>query len=100
MKKRVFVVLKKYFYSIHGVDVPYTPDGGDILLFDSYDVAKAKALDWCSCLAEQVSVLTDVGELPDAACQIDSLVMQCLGRSFYGVSCERVVAEVYQKYVL
>lgn len=100
MKKPVFVVLKKYFYSVRGVDTPFTTDGGDIALFDSYDEAKQQALRWCRNLAEQVSMLTDVGELPESACQIDNLVMQCVGRGFVDVSCERIGAEIYQKYVL
>lgn len=100
MKKPVFVVLKKYFYSVRGVDTPFTSDGGDILLFGSYEEAKKQALKWCSDLAEQVNLLSDIGELPEAACQIDNLVMQCVGHGCYGVVFVRIGAEIYQKYVI
>lgn len=100
MKTPVFVVLKKYFYSAHGVDTPFTSDGGDILLFGSYEEAKKQALKWCCNLAEQVNLLCDVGELHEAACQIDNLVMQCVGHGCHDVVCVLISAEIYQKYVL
>lgn len=100
MKKPVFVLLKKYFYSVNGVDTPFTSDGGDVLLFENYETAKVQALKWCSNLANQVSLFVDVGELPEPACQIDNLVMQCIGRNCNDIACVRIVAEIYQKYVL
>lgn len=100
MKKPVFVVLRKYFSVANGFDTPFTSDGGDILLFDSYEGAKAHALTWCERLARCVSTLCDCGELSPAACQIDNLVMKCVGRDCSYPLYVRVVAEVYQKYVL
>lgn len=79
---------------------PFCPDGGDILLFGSYDEAKESALKWCRGMADDVICLSDCGELPDVACQIDNLVLQCLGRFCSDDSYERVEVEIYQKYVL
>ena len=100
MKKPVFVVLRKYFYVVNGVDTPFTPDGGDIVLFGSYESAKEAALNWCRRFAKNVSTLCDYGEISAAACQIDDMVMQCVGRDCYDGLYMRVGAEVYQKYVL
>lgn len=100
MEKPVFVVLRKYFSFANGFDTPFPCDGGDIKLFGSYEDAKEHALTWCERLAGSVSTLCDCGELPAAACQIDNLVMQCVGRDCSYPLYVRVVAEVYQKYVL
>lgn len=100
MNKPVFVVLRKYYHVVYGVVTPFSPDGGDILLFSSYDAAKEYALTWCSRLASQVSTLCDCGELSPSACQCDNLVMQCFGRECFDNAYVRVVAEIYQKDVL
>lgn len=100
MEKPIFVVLRKYFYVVNGIDTPFTPDGGDIMLFGSYEAAKAHALTWCGRLARRVSTLCDCGELSAAACQCDNLVMQCVGRECHDNMYVRVGCEVYQKYVL
>ena len=100
MEKPIFVVLRKYFYVVNGIDTPFTPDGSDVLLFGSYNDAKAHALTWCERLARRVFTLCDCGELSAAACQCDNLVMQCVGRECLDNMYVRVRAEVYQKYVL
>lgn len=100
MKKPVFVVLRKFYHVERGVYSPFSPDGGDILLFNSYDTARESALSWCARLSAQVSTLCECGELPEAPCQYDNLVMQCLGRECYDNVYVRVIAEIYQKYVL
>lgn len=100
MDKPIFVVLRKYYHLCGGYVSPFSPDGGDILLFDSYDDAKAFALKWCGRLAPRVSVLCDCGELSAAACKCDNLVMQCRGNECFDNTYVRVIAEVYQKYVL
>lgn len=100
MEKPVFVVLRKYYRSERGVYSPFSPDGGDVLLFGTYEAAKENALTWCSRMARNVSTLCECGELPAAACQYDNLVMQCLGRDCYDGGFTRLIAEVYQKYVL
>lgn len=100
MEKPVFVVLRKYYHVVGGVVAPFSPDGGDILLFGSYDAAKASAIKWCGQLSPRVSTLCDCGELSAAACQCDNLVMQCRGNECFDNAYVRVVAEVYQKYVL
>ena len=100
MEKPIFVVLRKYFCVVNGINRPFAPDGGDILLFGSYEAAKAHALTWCGLLARSISLLCDCGELPAAACQCDSLVMQCIGRECHDNIFVSISAEVYQKYVL
>lgn len=100
MGKPVFVLLKKYFYVVNGFDTPITPDGYDVLLFGSYDDAKEKALAWCAQLARNVATLCDCGELSAAASQGDDLVMQCCGNECFYNAYVRVIAEIYQKYVL
>lgn len=100
MEKPVFVVLKKYFHVVNGIDTPFTPDGGDIMLFGSYDEAKESALKWCEYFSHDVFTYCDNGELPAAPCNYDNLVMQCVGSKCYELHLVRVVAEVYQKYVL
>lgn len=100
MENPIFVVLRKYFYAVNGIDTPFTPDGGDIMLFGSYEAAKEHALTWCGRMARRVSLLCDCGELSAAACQCDYLVLQCVGHECYDNWCVRVGCEVYQKYVL
>lgn len=100
MKKTVFVVLRKYYHVVNGVVAPFSTYGGDILLFSSYDEAMESALAWCGRLASQVSTLCDFGELSPSACQCDTLVMQCYGRECFDNAYVRVVAEIFQKYVL
>ena len=100
MKKPIFVVLRKYFSSAKGFDTPFTSDGGDISLFDSFDDARDAALSWCSRWAKSVSVLRDCGELSDAACQCDNWVFQCVGTDCTYPLYVRVVADIFQKYVL
>lgn len=100
MNKPVFVVLRKYYHFVYEVVAPFSPDGGDILLFSSYDAAKESALTFCSRMASQVSAFCDCGELTPSACQCDNLVMQCFGWECFDDAYVRVVAEIYQKYVL
>lgn len=100
MEKPVFVVLKKYYRRVYDVVIPFSPDGGDIVLFSSYDEAKEYALSWCRRVSSQVSTLCECGELSPSACQCDNLAMQCIGRECFDTACVRVVAEIYQKYVL
>lgn len=100
MEKPVFVVLRKYFYVVNGIDTPFTPDGGDIVLFGSYESAKEASLKWCHHFAKNVTTLCDYGEISAVACIIDEMVMQCVGRECYDGLYMRVSAEVYQKYVL
>ena len=100
MNKPVFVVLRKFYHASHGSLRAFSSDGADILLFDNYDVASKSALQWCERFAKSVSTLCDIGELPESACQIDNLVMQCVGQNCFDVSYMRVGCEIYQKYVL
>lgn len=100
MKKPVFVVLKKYYHYVNGACVPFVLDGGDVNLFGSYDEAKKSAKEWCENLAHDVFTFCDIGELPEAPCQYDNLVMQCIGSECCVPVIVRVVAEIYQKYVL
>lgn len=100
MEKPIFVVLRKYFYVVNGIDTPFTPYGGDIMLFESYEGAKAFALKWCGRLARKVSTICEHGELSAAACKCDNLVMQCVGRECVYNMYVCVCAEIYQKYVL
>ena len=100
MEKPIFVVLRKYFHVAYDSIYPFCPDGGDILLYDNYDVAKQSALKWCRGMADDVVCLCDCGELSAEACQIDSLVLQCFGRFCKDCSFVRVEVEIYQKYVL
>lgn len=100
MEKPVFVVLRKYFHVVNGACVPFVLDGGDVELFGTYDAAKESALKWCENLAHDVFTYCDIGELPAAPCQYDNLVLQCIGSECSVPCIVRVVAEVYQKYVL
>lgn len=100
MKKPVFVLLRKYFHVVKGECVPFFLDGGDVELFESYDAAKESALKWCETLAHDVFTYCDIGELPSAPCQFDNLVFQCIGNESCVPFIKRVVAEIYQKYVL
>lgn len=94
------MLLRKCFYVSSGVDVCFTPDGGDIELFSSYDDAKLYALSWCELMAREVSTYRDSGELSEAERQCDDLVMWCVGRDCYDRMYSRVGCEIYQKYVL
>lgn len=100
MKKPVFVLLRKYFHVVSGSCVPFVLDGGDVMLFETYDAAKESALKWCEQFAHDVFTYCDIGELPDAPCQFDNLVMQCIGSECCVPVIVRVVAEIYQKYVI
>lgn len=100
MKNPVFVVLRKYYHLVNGSVCPYSTDGGDIHLYDSYDDAKAAAIKWCSVWCSQVHTLCDCSELPASACQIDNLVFQCFGQNCYDNAYFRVAVDIYQKYVL
>ena len=100
MGKPVFVVLKKYFYSVGAIDTPFTSDGDDILLFNSFEDAKVNALAWCGRWARKVYELVDYGVLSEIACQHDNLVLQSSGSDCYDKAYSRVVVEIYQKYVL
>lgn len=100
MEKPIFVVLRKYFFVSHNIDTPCTSDGGDILLFGSYEAAKENALTWCGRMASQVVAFCDIGELPASACQLDNLVFQCVGRECHDTLYTRVSCEIFQKYVL
>lgn len=100
MKKPVFVVLRKYFHVVNGACVPFVFDGGDVELFGSYDEAKESALKFCERLSRDVFIYYDIGEMLAGPCQYGCLVMQCIGNESTVPCVERVVAEIYQKYVL
>ncbi len=100
MEKPIFVVLRKYYHDVRGVYSPYSPDGGDVLLFDTYEAAKDNALTWCSQMARSVLTLCECGELSPSACLTDNLVMQLVGKDCYDAGFSRLIIEVYQKYVL
>lgn len=99
MKKTVFVVLRKYYHVVGCSVQPFSADGGDILLFPSYDEARGAALKWCGQMARQVSILCDYDELSATSAQYDDHVFRCVGRENRDAECVRVEAEIYQKYV-
>lgn len=100
MERPVFVVLRKGFHSVNGVDVAFCPDGMDVRLFFDYAKALEDAKAWCECNAHDVEILSDCGELSRAAAFISDLCAQVVGSRCSSPFYTRVGAVVYQKYVI
>lgn len=100
MEKPVFVVLRKYFSRVNGVHSPFTTSSLDIIVFESFEEAKASVMSWAESMGLEQHVLCDYGELSREAAQTDDLVFsvsvsRCVSRYFVNVG-----ANIFQKYVL
>lgn len=100
MKRPVFLVLRKAFHTLSGVDVAFCPDGMDVQLFLSYDAAMKAALAWCHATAKRVEVCESLGEISRAAAQYSDMVAQIVGNECTDGFSKRIGCEIYQKYVL
>ena len=100
MKKPVFVVLRRYFSSIRGVNTPFAPASADVTIFESFEEAKGSVLRWAESMGKENFVFCDWGELPRAASQCDDLVFSISVSSCVSQNFVTVAADIYQKYVL
>lgn len=100
MEKPVFVVLRKYFASVNSMPSTFSTNGSHILIFESFEEAKASVMRWAESMGKEQHVFCDCGELSRASAQVDDLVFcvfvsRCVSRYLANVG-----ADIYQKYVL